>query len=83
MIATKLAHYEITNRLGSSGMGEMYQATDSKLGAECNDQAAARSIRSDADRAARFERARALASLNQSKMRQLTASKNPADGTSS
>src|SRR5262249_46839680 len=32
MIGTRLAHYEITSHLGSGGMGEVYQATDSKLG---------------------------------------------------
>src|SRR5262249_4842278 len=32
MIGTKLAHYEITAHLGSGGMGDVYQATDSKLG---------------------------------------------------
>ena len=32
MIGTKLAHYEITSHLGTGGMGEVYQATDSKLG---------------------------------------------------
>jgi serine/threonine protein kinase len=32
MIGTKLAHYEITSHLGSGGMGEVYRATDSKLG---------------------------------------------------
>ena len=32
MIGTKLAHYEITSHLGSGGMGDVYQATDSKLG---------------------------------------------------
>jgi hypothetical protein len=31
MIGTKLGHYEITSHLGS-GMGDVYQATDSKLG---------------------------------------------------
>lgn len=32
MIGTKLAHYEITSHLGSGGMGDVYQATDTKLG---------------------------------------------------
>ena len=32
MIGTKLAHYEITSHIGSGGMGDVYQATDSKLG---------------------------------------------------
>ncbi len=32
MIGTKLAYYEITSHLGSGGMGDMYQATDTKLG---------------------------------------------------
>jgi serine/threonine protein kinase len=32
MIGTKLAHYEITAHLGSGGTGDVYQATDTKLG---------------------------------------------------
>jgi serine/threonine protein kinase len=32
MIGTKLAHYQITAHLGSGGMGDVYQATDAKLG---------------------------------------------------
>ena len=32
MIGNKLAHYEITSHLGSGGMGDVYQATDTKLG---------------------------------------------------
>jgi eukaryotic-like serine/threonine-protein kinase len=32
MIGTKLARYEITSHIGSGGMGDVYQATDTKLG---------------------------------------------------
>ena len=32
MIGSRLAHFQITSHLGSGGMGDVYQATDSKLG---------------------------------------------------
>ena len=32
MIGTKLAHYEITNHLGSGGMGDVYRAHDERPG---------------------------------------------------
>lgn len=32
MIGTKLANYEIISHMGTGGMGEVYQATDSRLG---------------------------------------------------
>ncbi len=65
MIGTKLAHYEITSHLGTGGMGEVYQATDSKLGRSVAIKLLPEAFMHDADRAARFEReARVLASLN-------------------
>src|ERR1700757_3645784 len=65
MIGTKLAHYEITGHLGSGGMGEVYQATDSKLGRNVAIKLLPEAFTHDAERAARFEReARVLASLN-------------------
>ena len=65
MIGTKLAHYEITRHLGTGGMGEVYQATDSKLGRSVAIKLLPEAFAHDADRAARFEReARVLASLN-------------------
>src|SRR5947208_3369125 len=65
MIGTKLAHYEITSHLGTGGMGEVYQATDSKLGRSVAIKLLPDAFTHDQDRAARFEReARVLASLN-------------------
>ena len=65
MIGMKLAHYEITNHLGTGGMGEVYQATDSKLGRSVAIKLLPEAFTHDTERAARFEReARVLASLN-------------------
>src|SRR5437763_51342 len=65
MIGTKLAHYEITSHLGSGGMGDVYQASDSKLGRNVAIKLLPEAVTHDADRTARFEReARVLASLN-------------------
>jgi serine/threonine protein kinase len=65
MIGTKLAHYEITSHLGTGGMGEVYQATDSKLGRSVAIKLLPQVFAQDAERVARFRReARVLASLN-------------------
>src|SRR2546428_8308644 len=65
MIGTKLAHYEITSHLGTGGMGEVYQATDSKLGRSVAIKLLPEAFTHDTERVARFEReARVLASLN-------------------
>src|SRR5437016_1500297 len=65
MIGTKLAHYEIASHLGSGGMGDVYQATDAKLGRSVAIKFLPEAFSHDGDRMARFEReARVLASLN-------------------
>jgi serine/threonine-protein kinase len=65
MIGKQLAHYDITAHLGSGGMGDVYQATDSKLGRNVAIKVLPQAFVSDNDRVARFEReARVLASLN-------------------
>ena len=65
MIGTKLAHYEITSHLGTGGMGEVYQATDTKLGRSVAIKILPEVFSQDNDRVVRFEReARVLASLN-------------------
>src|SRR5213594_1775001 len=65
MIGTRLAHFEITAHLGTGGMGEVYQATDTKLGRSVAIKLLPEAFARDADRVARLEReARVLASLN-------------------
>ena len=65
MIGTRLAHYEITSHLGTGGMGEVYQADDTKLGRSVAIKLLPEAFTHDMDRLARFEReARMLASLN-------------------
>jgi serine/threonine-protein kinase len=65
MIGTKLAHYEILGHLGAGGMGEVYQATDTKLGRSDAIKILPRIFPIDARRLTPFEReARVLASLN-------------------
>ncbi|MBN2320337.1 MAG: protein kinase [Acidobacteria bacterium] len=62
---TKLSHYEITSQIGKGGMGEVYQATDKKLGREVAIKVLPEEFAKDADRVARFQReAKLLASLN-------------------
>src|SRR2546422_6370041 len=67
MIGTKLAHYEINSHLGSGGMGDVYQATDSKLGRSVAIKFLPEAFTHDAERTGRLQReARVLASLNHS-----------------
>jgi serine/threonine-protein kinase len=65
VINQRLAHYEISSRLGAGGMGEVYRATDTKLGREVAIKVLPELFASDPDRVVRFEReAKLLASLN-------------------
>ncbi|HVG69680.1 MAG TPA: protein kinase [Vicinamibacterales bacterium] len=65
MIGTRLAHYEITAHLGSGGMGDVYQATDTKLGRRVAIKLLPAAFAADAERLSRFRReAQALAALN-------------------
>ena len=65
MIGKSLAHYQITSQIGEGGMGEVYQATDTKLGRSVAIKVLPEEFAKDADRVARFQReAKLLASLN-------------------
>src|SRR5262245_43666519 len=65
MIGSRLAQYEITSHIGSGGMGEVYQATDRKLGRSVAIKFLPEAFSHDTERVARFQReARVLASLN-------------------
>jgi serine/threonine protein kinase len=64
---THLGLYEILSLLGAGGMGEVYQARDTKLGREVAIKILPEAFAKNPERLARFEReARLLASLNHS-----------------
>jgi len=62
---TKLAQYEIVASLGTGGMGEVYRATDTKLGRDIALKVLPADMAQDPERLARFRReAKALAQLD-------------------
>ncbi len=62
---TILGSYSVTAKIGEGGMGEVYQARDTKLDRDVALKVLPEAFTSDPDRLARFEReAKVLASLN-------------------
>ena len=62
---TTLGSYRVTAKIGEGGMGEVYQARDTKLDRDVALKVLPEAFTSDSDRLARFEReAKVLASLN-------------------
>ena len=65
LIGRTLSHFLITASIGAGGMGEVYRATDKKLGREVALKVLPHTMARDAERLARFQReARAVAALN-------------------
>src|SRR5712671_2169662 len=62
---TRLGPYEVLSAIGAGGMGEVYQAHDTKLGRDVAIKVLPKAFAHDADRLSRFQReAKMLASLN-------------------
>src|ERR1700719_464541 len=62
---SKLGAYEITGAIGAGGMGEVYQAHDTKLGRDVAIKVLPEAFAHDPERLSRFQReAKMLASLN-------------------
>src|ERR1700682_1815881 len=67
-----IAHYRIVAKLGEGGMGEVWRATDTKLGRDVAIKILPEAFSQDADRMARFSReAQVLASLNHPNIAQI------------
>ena len=64
-VGTRLGHYDVTALLGEGGMGQVWQATDTKLNRQVALKILPDAFAEDPDRLARFQReAQVLASLN-------------------
>src|SRR5678815_727255 len=65
MVGGTIAHYQVLEKLGAGGMGEVYRARDTRLGRDVAIKVLPPAFAQDPERLARFEReAKVLASLN-------------------
>ena len=77
----RLGSYEIVGPIGAGGMGEVYRATDTRLGRDVALKLLPEAFARDPDRLARFEReAKVLASLSHPNIAHLYGSRKPRRG---
>ncbi len=55
-VGSRLAHYDVTALIGEGGMGQVYQATDTKLNRQVALKILPEAFAGDPDRLARFQR---------------------------
>ena len=71
-VGSRLGHYNVTALIGEGGMGQVYQATDTKLNRQVALKILPEAFAADPDRLARFQReAQVLASLNHPNIAQI------------
>ena len=71
-VGSRLGHYDVTALIGEGSMGQVYQATDTKLNRQVALKILPEAFAGDPDRLARFQReAEVLASLNHPNIAQI------------
>ena len=81
-VGASFGSYRISARLGAGGMGEVYRATDTKLGRDVAIKVLPAALAHVPDRQARIEReARALAALNHPNVAQIYGLEDPGGGS--
>ena len=60
-VGSRLGHYAVTALIGEGGIGQVYQATDTKLNRHVALKILPEAFATDPDRLARFRRAQVLA----------------------
>ena len=71
-VGSRLGHYDVTALIGEGGMGQVYQATDTKLNRQVALKILPEAFATDPDRLARFQReTQVLASLNHPNIAQI------------
>ena len=55
-VGSRLGHYDVTALIGEGGMGQVYQATDTKLNRQVALKILPEAFATDPERLARFER---------------------------